>query len=224
MGTFLKQLMDFESINGMNTKDLFKILDLNSNGNIEPTEIDDSLKVIKVPSNIDVKWKPNEENIFEFSSENLAENIESPYLLSCPNHIAGLKLKAQVKVQSFSDHTLRVQMNHIRFYTSSGSITLEAAHEILGSGEFAFFGASSHGLREFKDGLEEPMMITLKRGLMKTMIVSKDEPTYVTTIKKVLFAELQNLNSKYCLKHLKKQPIVSVLPIPPRLKKVNVQI
>ena len=36
--------MDFESINGMNTKDLFKSLDLNSNGNIEPTEIDDSLK------------------------------------------------------------------------------------------------------------------------------------------------------------------------------------
>ena len=36
--------MDVESINGMNTKDLFKSLDLNNNGNIEPSEIDDSLK------------------------------------------------------------------------------------------------------------------------------------------------------------------------------------
>ena len=36
--------MDFESINGMDTIDLFKRLDLNNNGNIEPTEIDDSLK------------------------------------------------------------------------------------------------------------------------------------------------------------------------------------
>ena len=36
--------MDFESINGMDTKDLFKSLDLNSNGNIEPIEIDESLK------------------------------------------------------------------------------------------------------------------------------------------------------------------------------------
>ena len=36
--------MDFESINGMDTKDLFKSLDMNNNGNIEPTEIDDSLK------------------------------------------------------------------------------------------------------------------------------------------------------------------------------------
>ena len=36
--------MDFESINGMDTKDLFQSLDLNNNGNIEPTEIDDSLK------------------------------------------------------------------------------------------------------------------------------------------------------------------------------------
>ena len=36
--------MDFENVNGMGTKDLFKTLDLNNNGNIEPTEIDDSLK------------------------------------------------------------------------------------------------------------------------------------------------------------------------------------
>ena len=74
---------------------------------------------IKVPSNTDVKWRPNEENIFEFTSENLAEYIESPHRLSSPNHYAGLKLKAQVKVQSFSDHTLRAQMSHIQFYTSS---------------------------------------------------------------------------------------------------------
>ena len=36
--------MDFESSNEMDIKDLFKSLDLNNNGNIEPTEIDDSLK------------------------------------------------------------------------------------------------------------------------------------------------------------------------------------
>ena len=115
-------------------------------------------------------------------------------------------------------------MNNIQFYTSSGPVTLEAAHEILGSGEFSLFGASSRGIKEFKNDLEAPMMISLKRGLMKNMIVSKDEPTYVTTIKKVLFAELQKLDSTFCLKHLKKQPIVSVLPIASRLRKVNAQI
>ena len=133
-------------------------------------------------------------------------------------------MKAQVKVQSFSDHTLRVQMNHIRFYTSTGPATFEAAHEILGSDEFSLFGASSQGLTEFKKYLEEPMMISLKRGLMKNMIVSKDEPTCVTAIKESLFAELQKLNSTFGLKYLKKQPIVSVLPIPSRPKKVNAQI
>ena len=153
---------------------------------------------IKVPSNTDVKWRPNEENIFEFSSENLAENIVSSHLLSSPNHNAGLKLKAQVKVQSFNDHTLRVQMNHIRFYTSSGSITLEAAHEILGSGEFALFGSLSHGIKEFKNYLEEPMMISMKRGLMKNMIVSKDEPTYVTAIKKVSFCRASKAKFYFC--------------------------
>ena len=38
------EFVDIESINGMDTKDLFQSLDLNNNGNIEPTEIDDSLK------------------------------------------------------------------------------------------------------------------------------------------------------------------------------------
>ena len=179
---------------------------------------------IKVPSNTDAKWRPNEENIFEFTSENLAEYIESPHRLSSPNHYAGLKLKAQVKVQSFSDHTLRAQMNHIQFYTSSGSVTLEAAHEILGADMFSLFGTSSHGMKEFKNDLEEPMMISLKRGFMKNMIVSEDEPTCVTTIKKYLCSELQKFNSNFGLKHVKKQPIVSVLPIPSRPRKVDLQI
>ena len=115
-------------------------------------------------------------------------------------------------------------MNHIQFYTSSGSVTLEAAHEILGSGEFSLFGASCRGIKEFKNDLEEPMMISLKRGLMKNMIVSKDEPTCVTAIKESLFAELQTLNSTFGLKYLKKQPIVSVLPIPSRPKILDAQI
>ena len=115
-------------------------------------------------------------------------------------------------------------MNHVQFYTSSGPVTLEAAHEILGSGEFSLIRASSHEIEEFKKNLEEPLMITLKRGLMKNMFVSKDEPTCVTKVKKSLFAELQKLNSTLSLKHLKKQPIVSVLPIPSRLRKVNAQI
>ena len=179
---------------------------------------------IKVPSNTDVKWRPNEENIFEFTSENLAEYIESPHRLSSPNHYAGLKLKAQVKVQSFSDQTLRAKMTHIRFYRSAGPVTLETAHEILGTGEIFLFRTLNHGIKEFKNYLEEPMMISMKRGLMKNMIVSKDEPTCVTAIKESLFAELQTLNSTFGLKYLKKQPIVSVLPIPSRPKKVNAQI
>ena len=115
-------------------------------------------------------------------------------------------------------------MNHIRFYTSSGPVALEAAHKILGSGEVSLVGASSHGIEEFKNNLEGPMMIFLKQGLMKNMIVSRDEPTCVTTIKKSLFAELQKLNSTFALKHLKTQPIVLVLPIPSRPRKIDAQI
>ena len=92
---------------------------------------------------------------------------------------------------------------------------------ILGCGDFSLFGASSHGIKEFKNDLEEPMMISLKRGLMKNMIVSKDEPKCVITVKKSLYAELQNLDSTFGLKHLKKQPILAVLPVPSRPKKID---
>ena len=177
--------------------------------------------VIKVPSNIDVKWKPNEENIFEFSyliSAMSAEDNDYMHLSSDPNISNGLKLKAQVKVQSFSDQTLRAKMNHIRFYTSAGPVTLETAHESLGDAEVFLIRTLNHGIKEFKNYLEEPMMISMKRGLMKNMIVSIDESSCVTAIKKLLFAELQKLNSTFGLKHLMKQPIVSVLPIPSRPK------
>ena len=183
--------------------------------------------VIEVPSNIDVKWKPNEENIFEFSyliSAMSAEDNDYMHLSSDPNISNGLKLKAQVTVQSFSDQTLRAKMNHIRFYTSAGPVTLETAHESLGDAEVFLFRTLNHGIKEFKNYLEEPMMISMKRGLMKNMIVSKDEPTCVTAIKESLFAELQTLNSTFGLKYLKKQPILSVLPIPSRPKKINAQI
>merc|ERR1712126_659621 len=64
---------------------------------------------------------------------------------------------------------------------------------------------------EFMKYLEEPMMFSLKRGLLKNMIVSMDEPKCVTKIKKLLFGELQNVNSTFGLKFLKRQPILAVL-------------
>merc|ERR1712126_420533 len=130
--------------------------------------------------------------------------------LSNPTPNFGINLKAQVRVQSFNDHTLRAKLDQVRFYTTAGPITLKTAHEILGANELAY-DSYNHEKGEFKKYLEEPMMFSLKRGLVKNMIVSMDEPKCVTKIKKLLLGELQNVNSTFGLKFLKKQPILAVL-------------
>ena len=112
-------------------------------------------------------------------------------------------------------------MNSVRFFTSTGHTTLKTAQDILGSSDFSSFGISRHEVKEFKEYLEEPMIFSLKRGWIKSMIISKDEPILITRIKKSLLAELQNVNATFSLKHLKKLPIVAVLPIPSKPKKVD---
>merc|ERR1712098_449529 len=75
---------------------------------------------------------------------------------------------------------------------------------------------------EFMKYLEEPMMFSLKHGLVKNMIVSMDEPKCVTKIKKLLLSELQNVNSTFGLKFYEKQPILAVLRTALKAKKVDV--
>ena len=130
-------------------------------------------------------------------------------------------MTAEVKVQSFTDHTLRAQIKGIRFYTAAGPISLMTAHEILSVGEVTFSGRS-HGMSEFKRFLEEPMMIALRRDLLKSMLVSKDEPECVTKIKRSLMAELQKANTSQRLKLLKKQAILAPLEIPFQSKKIDI--
>ena len=185
--------------------------------------------VTEVPSNFGVKWSPNVEYIFEFKSKDLTPIPETHEGLSNPSPNFGIKLKAQVRVQSFNDHTLRAQIDQVRFYTTAGPITLKAAHEILGANELAYDAYNHEGGEfneegEFMKYLEEPMMFSLKHGLVKNMIVSMDEPKCVTKIKKLLLGELQNVNSTFGLKFLKKQPILAVLRTALKAKKVEMDV
>jgi len=185
--------------------------------------------VTEVPSNFGIKWNPNVEYIFEFKSKDLIPIPESHEGLSNPTPNFGINMKAQVRVQSFNDHTLRAKLDQVRFYTTAGPITLKTAHEILGANELAYDSYNHEkGVfneeGEFMKYLEEPMMFSLKRGLVKNMIVSMDEPKCVTKIKKLLLGELQNVNSTFGLKFLKKQPILAVLRTTLKAKKVDVDL
>ena len=167
------------------------------------------------------QWKPNVETIFEFNSRDLTDGlkVESPF--SNPQHNPSVKLKALVNVQSFSDHTLRAQLNQIQFYTDAGPISFMTAHDVLGSGEVVS-GAPEHDLSTFKRFLEEPMMVSVKRKKLKNFLVANKEPHCVTNIKKSLMAELEKSNGSLGLKLLKKQAILKPLRIPSQPKKIDI--
>ena len=170
----------------------------------------------------DSQWKANVESVFEFNSQELSGDKNADGTFSYPNLNSGIKLKAQVKVQSFTDHTIRAQINEARFYTSAGPISLMTAHEIFAVGEVTF-NARSHGMSEFKRFLEEPMMFSEKRGQLKNLVVSKNEPECVTKIKMSLMAEFQKSSARQGLKLLKKQAILKPLQVPPEPKQINVE-
>ena len=178
--------------------------------------------VIEVPSNLGIKWSPNVEYIFDFSSPYLSPRTETYLGSANPSKRFGIKLKAQIRVQAFNDHTLRAQLDQVRFFTADGPITLKTAHEILSTDELAYDSYNHKDEAEFKKFVQEPMMFSLKRGLVKNMIVSADEPSCVTKIKKSLLGELQNADATFGLKLLRKQPIISVLQIALKVKKIYV--
>ena len=175
--------------------------------------------ITESPSNLDAIWKPNEEYIFKFVSQDLSEH--SYFRSSAPQISVGIKLKANIIVQVLSDSTIRAKMDHIQFYTSAGSATTQTASMIFDSRETSF-GELNNALDEFGNSLEQPIMITIKRGRFRKITVSKNEPEIVTMLKMSLAAELQDFKSSFRLKYLKKRAISSILRLPSQPKQLEV--
>ena len=112
-------------------------------------------------------------------------------------------------------------MDHIQFYTSAGSATTQTASMIFDSRE-TLFGKLNNELDEFRNSLEQPIMITIKQGRFRKITVSKNEPEIVTMLKMSLAAELQDFKSSFRLKYLKKRAISSILPLPSQPKQLEV--
>ena len=65
--------------------------------------------------------------------------------------------------------------------------------------------------------LEEAMLVHVKRGLVRSFFVSKNEPAAVTNIKKYFLTQLQR-DVSHSLELMKKQPVSSPLSIPSKIK------
>ena len=173
------------------------------------------------PFNDTINWNRNEEYNFLFESGDLSQLPDATYRLCSASIPFGIKLEANIMVQVFDDFTLRVKMNHIEFYTSAGPASIETARTILDS-KTTSSGTSISGFDGFEISLEEPMMITVKRGRFRKITVSKSEPEIVTQIKMSLVEELQNVNSSLRLKNPKKNAMKEILELPSQPKQVEI--
>ena len=69
--------------------------------------------------------------------------------------------------------------------------------------------------------LEQPVMVLLKGKAFKNLVVSRDEPDFVTILKKSLVEDLKPYGSSIHLKLLKTKGIETPIMIPHQVKKVD---
>ena len=132
-----------------------------------------------------------------------------------------LKLVAKVKVQAFGDMTLRVKLDQIRFYSNGNVVNLDKAHQFLRDETSNQFGMV-HNDKTFKKMLTAPFLLHIKRGVVKKMIVSRNEPAEVTEIKKLLASNLEKKSGQVHLQLLMKTAIIIPLETPRFPMKIDI--
>ena len=144
------------------------------------------------------------------------------YIAPDLSNIAGrpLKMAADVKIQSFSDKTLRVMLDNIRFYSNGIEVSLTNAHQIL-EDQKSNRGGISHTAKSFRKYLTTPFMLNTKLGVVKNVIVSQNEPSEVTEIKKLLASDIENKGNHAQLEIVMKTAIISPLEVPKFPMKVD---
>ena len=163
--------------------------------------------------NYDHSWTPNVESVYKYTSSELIQALRKSVEPSTSIIRHALKLTAEVKVQSFTDHTLRLKLDRIRFYFNDNQMSMKNAHQIL-EDEISNREGMSHNAQTFETYLETPILVHLKRGVVRKVIVSQNEPTEVTEIKKQLVSDLTNSGSQARIQLLMKKAIIEPLETP----------
>ena len=161
----------------------------------------------------DHSWTPNIESVYKYTSPELIQALRKPVQPSTIIVRHPLILTADVKVQAFADQSLRLKLDHIRFYSNNSHISLKNAHQIL-EDETSNPEGMSHNAQTFETYLKTPMLVHLKRDVVKKVIVSQNEPAEVTEIKKQLVSDLEKSGSQARLQLLMKKAIIEPLQIP----------
>ena len=133
-------------------------------------------------------WAPGKELLFQYQSQVLTGIPEISQ-----SHWSGVKLNAKVHIQSYSDYSMRLRISEPEFFTINGEgIRLsEESGRVLREQESSKSIKTESIPEEFKTFLEEPFLATMKSGVVESFLVSKNEPSSVTNIKKSILSQIQ---------------------------------
>ena len=167
-------------------------------------------------------WSYNAESRIKYESDFLSERMSS-----FPGGFDGNKFTADLQVQGFSDKTLRVKINNPQFIVKNQRIGLTEAAEILDI-LLLISGMERNNrpenIHDFTTHIMVPMLLQFKKGQVRTLITSQDEPSSVTDIKKQIALQLEENKPSNHLQLMKRQQILNVLPMPFSPKAVKVKI
>ena len=158
-------------------------------------------------------WSPNVESVLKYTLPNLGKEMRETVQSSSTIGVHPLKLDADVRVQVFGDQTLRVKLDNIQFSSNGNQITLQKAHQILVDERLNQVG-NGHSAQRFLNSLTTPFLIQTKRRLIKKVVVSKNEPSEVTEIKKLLASDLGKNGRQVNLQLVMKKAIVTPMETP----------
>ena len=115
----------------------------------------------------------------------------------------GSKIIAEVLVQIFPDHTLRVQIQNPRSVYRYGMIgqandQIDSSSGLKNESDVAFQD-------KFEQYLQQPFLVNTKNRSIKKFFVSKDEPLAVTNLKRSFLRDLQQVKSGFPFNDISKR-------------------
>ena len=165
------------------------------------------------PLNHEYLWSPNVESVLKYTLPNLSKEMRKTVVSSSTIDVTPLKLDADVIVQAFNDQTLWVKLDHIQFSSNGNQISLQKAHQIL-EDERANQVGNGLTAQRFLNSLTTPFLIHTKRRSVKNVVVSKNELSEVTEIKKILASDLGKNGRQFNLKLVMKKAINKPMETP----------
>jgi len=168
-------------------------------------------------------WSPNVETVLKYKSNDLTSMLQNNQQFDQLNIPSPITMEADVKVQAFRDETLRVKFEHTKFYSQNEEVSVSNAHRILDIISTKN-GHGRHAAHIFKTSLEQPMMIQVKNGQAKDVLVSKNELDCVSKIKLMLVKNLMQNEENQQLKVVKKESITKPFELPPQSKKIDLSM